>query len=290
MALPIIAAALKAAPLLAKKIAGSGLMKSLGGKMTGGKAGFLQAAPAVGGLLFGENNIFSGKGRQASREGEKAFQASQNMGIGQGYYDVLNSMQSRANRGLGASTLGLMERTAGRNTAAGIGALKGKRQLLAGLGSITQAGQDAAMNIGAANEQALSSNRRDFDQTRLQVAGLEQENMLRKNQEAKDYWANRKAESNQAISSNLAAVGSAIGTGLSMGAMNKQTNALNNLGDLFNSSGNATTQSAGAAPGLFQMPAFNRLQPFSANRMLGGQFSKTASQGLNLLRTPKLRG
>ena len=90
------------------------------------------------------------------------------------------------------------------------------------------------MNIGAANEQALSSNRRDFNQAQLQIAGLEQQNMLRKNEEAQNYWANRRQESNQAISSNLSALGSAVGSGLSMGAMNQQTKALQGLGDMFN--------------------------------------------------------
>jgi hypothetical protein len=197
-------------------------------------SGALQAAPAVAGLLFGENSIFSGKGRQASREGQKAFQSSQNMGIGQRYYDYLGSKQSQANRGLGASTLGLMERSTGRSTNAALSALGSRRSLLGGIGSIAQAGQDAAMNIGAANEQALSRNRSEFDQAQLQIAGLEQQNMLRKNEEAQNYWANRRAESNQAISSNLSALGSAVGSGFAAGAMNQQTKALQGLGNMFN--------------------------------------------------------
>jgi hypothetical protein len=278
--LPLLA---KAAPLLAK--AAPFLKKSA--------PSLLQSAPAIGGLLFGENNIFSGKGRQAAREGEKAFQASQNMGIGQGYYDVLNSMQSRANRGLGASTLGLMERSAGRNTTAGLGALKGKRSLLAGAGSVLQAGQDAAMNIGAANEQALSSNRREFDQTRLQIAGLEQENMLRKNQEAKDYWQGRRAESNQAISSNLAALGKAAASSANIKAMNEQNSALASLGDLFKGgAGQEAGQVMGQGGGaLSKMPFFNRLPAFSSTRMMGGQYSGLSQPSRsNLLRTPKFGG
>lgn len=253
--------------------------------MVGALAAGLQAAPAVAGLLFGENSIFSGKGRQASREGQKAFQSSQNMGIGQRYYDYLGSKQSQANRGIGASTLGLMERSAGRSTNAALSALGSRRSLLGGIGSIAQAGQDAAMNIGAANEQTLSSNRREFDQAQLQIAGLEQQNMLRKNEEAQNYWANRKAESNQAISSNLSSLGSAIGSGLTMGAMNQQTKALGGLGDLFKSGlGQVAKQTvgqqiAGAAGQLataaapFMMPSFNRLPQFSQSRMIGGQYS-----------------
>jgi hypothetical protein len=220
--------------------------------MTGLAAGALQAAPAVAGLLFGENNIFSGKARQASREGEKAFRASQNMGIGQGYYDVLNSLQSRANRGLGASTLGLMERTAGRNTNAALSALGSRRSLLGGIGSIAQAGQDAAMRIGAANENALDENINRLNQTQLQIAGLEQQNMLRKNEEAQNYYANRRAESNQAISSNLAALGSAAASGLTMGAMNQQNKALSGLGDLFKSGIGNTASSAVSTASKYQ--------------------------------------
>jgi hypothetical protein len=267
--------------------------------MVGALAGALQAAPAVAGLLFGENNIFSGKGRQASRESEKAFRSSQGMGIGQRYYDVLGSMQSRANRGLGASTLGLMERTAGRNTNAALSALGSSRNILRGIGSIAQAGQDAAMNIGAANESALSANRNRLNETELQIAGLEQQNMLRKNEEAQNYWQNRKAESNQAISSNLASLGSAIGSGLTMGAMNQQTKALGGLGDLFKSGlGQVAKQTVGqqigsaagqlataAAP--FMMPKFNRLPQFSQSRMMGGQYSGLGQPKSNLLRTPQ---
>lgn len=262
-------------------------------------SGAMQAAPAVAGLLFGENSIFSGKGRQARREGEKAFQASQNMGIGQRYYDYLGSKQAQANRGLGASTLGLMERTAGRTTAANLSALRGKRSLLAGIGSVAAAGQDAAMNIGAANEQALSANRRQFDEAQLQIAGLEQQNMLRKNEEAQNYWANRRAESNQAISSNLSALGSAIGTGLTMGAMNQQTKALTGLGDLFKSgAGAAAKQAAGSAiqsavgtatSSLFQMPNFNRLGQFSANKMMGNPYGLSQPSS-NLIFQPKYGG
>lgn len=262
-------------------------------------SGAMQAAPAVAGLLFGENSIFSGKGRQAAREGQKAFQASQNMGIGQRYYDYLNSQQAQANRGLGASTLGLMERTAGRNTAATLGALRGKRSLLGGIGSVAQAGQDAAMNIGAANEQALSSNRRDFNQAQLQIAGLEQQNMLRKNEEAQNYWANRRQESNQAISSNLSALGSAVGTGLTMGTMNQQTKALGSLGDLFKSgagavakqaAGGALQSAAGSAvSSLFSMPKFNKLGQFSANKMIGNPYG-LSSPSSNLIFQPKYGG
>lgn len=277
--------------------------------MVGALAAGLQAAPAVAGLLFGENSIFSGKGRQASREGAKAFQASQNMGIGQKYYDYLGSKQMQANRGLGASTLGLMERTAGRNTAATLGALRGKRSLLGGIGAVAATGQDAAMDIGMRNEQALSENRRDFDQAQLQIASLEQQNALRKNEEAQNYWANRRQESNQAISSGLSAIGGAIGTGLTMGAMNAQTKALGGLGDLFKSGGGAVSklksvgnvlgdiagykarmdaQKSASTP--YMMPKYNALGGFSSSRMLGGQFSGTIGQGLNLLFKPKYGG
>jgi hypothetical protein len=173
----------------------------------------LQAAPALAGLAFGQNNIFSGKGRQAAREGERAFQASQNMGIGDKYYSYLSSKQSQANRGLSGSTIGLAERAAARGTASGIGALKSKNLLLGGLSKITRANQDAGMELAARNEQAVNVNQDAADLATFQIAGLEQENVLRKNQEAQDYWANRRAESNQAITSNLTALGKAVGSG-----------------------------------------------------------------------------
>lgn len=177
----------------------------------------LQAAPAVVGLFSGENSIFSGKGRQASREIENNFRASQNMSIGDKYYDYLKSKQSQANMGLGASTLGLMQRNAGRNTVSNLNALRGKRSLLAGSKGLYEAQQDANMDMGAMNERALLQNRDQADSALFQVAGLEQENALRKMSEAKEYWNRRRTESNEAITSNLTALGSAIGSGFTSG-------------------------------------------------------------------------
>lgn len=273
--------------------------------MVGAIAGALQAAPAALGMIFGENNIFSGKGRQASREAENAFRASQNMGIGQGFYDYLGAKQAQANRGLGASTLGLMERNAGRSTNAAISALGNSRNLLRGIGAVAQAGQDAAMNLGVANEQALSRNRDEYNQAQLQISDLEFKNALRKNEEAQNYWANRKAESNQAISSGLSAIGSGIATGLTMGAMNKQTKALSGLGDLFNAGakskswGNVLGDVAGfvANSGLakrtqtpYMNPSYNRLPAFSQQAMMGGQYSVLSKPKSNLIFTPKYGG
>lgn len=266
--------------------------------MVGVAAGALQAIPAAAGLLFGENSIFSGKGRQAAREGEQAFRSSQNMGIGQRYYDFLGSKQSQANRGLGASTLGLLDRTAGRNTNAALSALGSRRSLLGGIGAIAQAGQDNAMNIAMRNEQALESNQGQFDQAQLQIAGLEQQNMLRKNEEAQNYWSNRRAESNQAISSNLASLGSAIGSGLTIGAMNQQNKGITSLGDLFKSAakpksfGNVLGDVAGfvARNAMnnksnvpYMNPSYNRLPSFSQQAMMGGQYSGLGKPKSNLV-------
>lgn len=177
----------------------------------------LAAAP----LFFGENNIFSGKARQATRELDKNFNRSQALGIPQELQSVAQQRQMRANQGLGSAALGLYQQEAQRGQASAMSALGGRRSALAGLGGIVQAGQDSALRLAGMDEQARQQNTMLSEQTQMQVGQAKYENELRKQQEASDYWGGRKAESNAAISSALSAVGQAAGSALSAGAFNK---------------------------------------------------------------------
>ena len=177
----------------------------------------LAAAP----LFFGENNIFSGKARQASRMLEQNFNKSQAMGIPQEMQNVAQQRAMRANQGLGSAAMGLYQQEANRGQASALSALGGRRSALAGIGNIVQSGQDSALRLAGMDEQARQQNRMLSEQPQMQVGDAKYQNELRKQQEASDYWGTRKAESNAAISSALSAVGQAAGSALSTGAFNK---------------------------------------------------------------------
>ena len=177
----------------------------------------LAAAP----LFFGENNIFSGKARQATRMLDRNFNKSQAMGIPQEMQTVAQQRQMRANQGLGSAAMGLYQQEAQRGQASALSALGGRRSALAGIGNIIQAGEDSALRLAGMDEQARQQNRMLSEQTQMQVGEAKYQNELRKQQEAADYFGTRKAESNAAISSALSAVGQAAGTALGTGAFNK---------------------------------------------------------------------
>ena len=196
----------------------------------------LAAAP----LFFGENNIFSGKARQANRELEKNFRASQAMGLPTEYNQALQSRLQQANVGIPGAAMGLYQQQAGRAQASQLGALGSRRSALAGIGGIAQAGNDAALQMAGMQANALQQNRAAADQALMTMGGLKQQEELRKQQEAADYWGGRRAEANVAVSGALSALGSAAGSALSTGAFNKMpklptdasgvTNAMKSLG------------------------------------------------------------
>jgi len=177
----------------------------------------LSAAP----LLFGENNIFSGKARQASRELEKTFRQSQAMGTPTEMTQALQNRLAQANVGIPGAALGLYQQQMGRSQASQLGALGSRRSVLAGVGNIAQAGQDAALRLAGMQGEALQAGQERANQALMQMGQFKYQEDLRKQQEAADYWGTRKAESNAAISGALSALGQAAGTALGTGAFAK---------------------------------------------------------------------
>ena len=169
-------------------------------------------------LFFGENNIFSGKARRATKELEKNFNKSQQMGLPSEVNQYLQNRLSNANTGLPSGALGLYQQQMARSQASNIGGLRSRRSALAGIGDIAQAGQDAALKLAGMQGEAIQQNREMANQALMQVGGMKYNEELRKQQEAADYWGTRRAESNAAISSSLASLGSAIGSSVASGA------------------------------------------------------------------------
>jgi hypothetical protein len=169
-------------------------------------------------LFFGENNIFSGKARQANRELGRTFQRSQQMGLPSEVNQFLQNRLAQANTGLPSAAVGLYQQQAARNQASQLGALRNRRSALAGIGDVSQAGQDAALRLAGMQGQAIQQNREMANQALMQVGGMKYNEELRKQQEAADYWGTRRAESNAAVSSALSSLGTAIGSSVSSGA------------------------------------------------------------------------
>jgi len=169
-------------------------------------------------LFFGENNIFSGKARQANRELERNFRASQAMQLPGEYDEAMQNFRTQANVGIPGAALGLYQQQAARQQASQLGALGSRRSALAGVGQIAQAGQDASLRLAGMQANALQQGQAALRGGLMQMGGLKYQENLRKQQEAADYWGTRKAESNAAISSALAAMGSAAGSAIGAGA------------------------------------------------------------------------
>lgn len=172
-------------------------------------------------LFFGENNIFSGKARQANRELEKNFRASQSMQLPGEYTEAMQGIRAQAGQGIPSAALGLYQQQAGRQQASQLGALGSRRSALAGIGNIAQAGQDAALNLASMQGQALQAGQQNLNRALMQMGGLQYQEALRKQQEAADYWGGRKAEANAAVSGALASMGQAAGSALASGAFNR---------------------------------------------------------------------
>lgn len=180
-------------------------------------------AISLGQLLIGENSLFSGKKRLASRELKKGFEASQRADIDKGYYDVLGQQAARANQGMGGASLGLARMEQGRAMAAQLGALGGRRSALAGLPGLGISSNDFALRLAASNEMAQRQNQAAYEGTQMQVAALRDANAQRKRDELAQYWGAQRQESDQSISSALAGLGANFAAQKTANAYNPKT-------------------------------------------------------------------
>lgn len=181
-------------------------------------------------LFFGENSIFSKKARTATRELEKNFRASQDMQLPGEYTEAMQNLRTQANVGIPGAALGLYQQQAGRQQASQLAALGSRRSALGGIGQIAQAGQDASLRLAGMQSQALQQGQAALRSGLMQMGGLKQQEVLRKQQEAADYWGTRRAEANAAVSNALSSIGQAAGTALAYGAFDKAPTGLSDTG------------------------------------------------------------
>ena len=172
----------------------------------------IQAGVSAIPLLFGENSLFSGKKRMATREREKTFQQSQAYQLPSQYREAYESALRQENVGLPSAAIGLFNQAASRQQSAQLSALRGRRSLLGGIGQVAQASQDSALRLAGMQAESLQQGRRYADQMRMRMGQLEQAEAMRKLDEAAQYRDVQRIESDRAISSALSGIGSAIGT------------------------------------------------------------------------------
>jgi hypothetical protein len=101
-----------------------------------------------------------------------------------------------------------------------MGALRSKRSLLGGIGQVADAGNEFLKRQGEMNENMLMQNRRAAAEAAFRMGGIRTQDRLRKEEEARQFWGMRKAESDQSISRNLASIGQAVGAQSYYSALN----------------------------------------------------------------------
>jgi hypothetical protein len=259
----------------------------------------IQAAPSIGQLLIGENSLFSGKKRLASRELKKNFETGQNMGIGSKYYDYLSGMRAQAQQGIGEATKSLYNQQIGRSQASALRALSGRRSALGGIGSVVAAGVEGGLNLAAMDEQVRRQGQMAANEALFNVASLEQQNELRKREEAANYWGAQRQESDASISSAIQGIGQAVGTGIQASQFNQQLGALgktggtrswgNVLGDIGKMGANRLVQSAASSMGQSMGSAIMPSRP-STSRLTGNYGNWASGLGTSRNIIPKSYG
>ena len=252
----------------------------------------IQAAPSIGQLLIGENSLFSGKKRLASRELKKNFEVGQNMGIGSKYYDYLSAARAQSQQGLGDATRALYNQQIGRGQATALSALSGRRSALGGIGSIMANAAQGGLQLASMDEQIRRQGQQAANEALFNVAGLEQQNELRKREEAANYWGSQRQESDASISSALQGIGQAVGSAFSLDAMKPPTGGLDKAlgksrswGNVLGDIGKAGASSLGQSMGSAIMPG----RP-NASRLSGNYGNWAPGLGTSRSITPKYYG
>jgi hypothetical protein len=172
----------------------------------------IQAGVSLIPMLFGENSIFSGKKRAATRERARIFKESQNYQLPTEYEEAYKSALKQENVGMPTASLGLYRQNVARQEASQLGALRSRRSLLAGLSPIVQGSQDASLKLAGMQSDVLRQGREYADQMRMRMGGLKQQEFLRKSAEAAEYQDVQRRESDMALSNALQGLGSAVGS------------------------------------------------------------------------------
>lgn len=174
----------------------------------------IQTAISALPMFIGENSMFSGKRRRASKLRESTFQKSQNYQLPSEFEETYKSAVQQQNVGIPSAALGLYNQSMARNLRSNLSALGSRRSLLGGIGQVAQSGQDASLKLAGMQSDAIQQGRRYADQLRMQLGGMKQSEEIRKMDEAAQFAGVLKQEADAAMSASLEGIGSALGNAM----------------------------------------------------------------------------
>ena len=182
-------------------------------KTTGGK---IATGVLTGGLGLVASGIF-GKSK-LTRQMDEAMKNIQGLGLSPEMMDAYQKSQALAGQGMDAASKQLAMQQNARNQAAGLGALRSKRSLLAGAPGLYASSNDAALRLAAQDAMIRRENQMAGIQTGMQFGQAQTDLQKYKTEALYNELAAKKARRAQTFSTILGGIGSIAGAALMPGA------------------------------------------------------------------------
>lgn len=182
-------------------------------KTTGGK---IATGALTGGLGLVASGIF-GKSK-LTRQMDEAMKNIQGLGLSPEMMDAYQKSQALAGQGMDAASKQLAMQQNARNQAAGLGALRSKRSLLAGAPGLYASSNDAALRLAAQDAMIRRENQMAGIQTGMQFGQAQTDLQKYKTEALYNELAAKKARRAQTFSTILGGIGSIAGAALMPGA------------------------------------------------------------------------
>ncbi len=181
-------------------------------KTTGGK---IATGVLTGGLGLAASGIF-GKSK-LTRQMDAAMKNIQSLGLSPEMMDAYQKSQALAGQGMDAASKQLAMQENARNQAAGLGALRSKRSLLAGAPGLYASSNDAALRLAAQDAMIRRENQLAGIQTGMQFGQAQTDLQKYKTEALYNELSAKKARRAQTLGSILGGIGSIAGAALAGG-------------------------------------------------------------------------
>jgi hypothetical protein len=178
-------------------------------KTTGGK---ILTGALTGGLGLLASGAF--KKSKLTKQMEQSMQNIQNLGLAPEMQTAYQQSQALAGQGMDAASKQLAIQESGRGLNAAIGALKGRRSLLAGAPGLNASSNDLALRLASQDAMMRRENQMAGIQTGMQFGQAKSELDKYKREAQYNELAAKKARRAQTLSGILGAVGSIAGSAL----------------------------------------------------------------------------
>lgn len=179
------------------------------------KGGKIATGILTGGLGLAATGIF-GKSK-LTRQMDAAMKDIQGLGLSPEMMDAYQQSQALAGQGMDAASKQLAMQENARNQAAGLGALRSKRSLLAGAPGLYQSSNDAALRLAAQDAMIRRENKLAGIQTGMQFGQAQSDLQKYKTEALYNELSAKKARRAQTLGSILGGIGSIAGAALAGG-------------------------------------------------------------------------